>query len=225
MVCPEVGISKTRQFILENSPTPYALMFDDDMNFGVRDKNLKLSPCSPKDMKNLFSLLSGWLDEGLIHVGISQRFGNNRIEEDYTEITRMNNAYAYNAKTMRKLKKKKGIGFDWLDEKYGRVVGMEDFSLTLKLLSLGYKNRVTYKYCWSQRQSGDDGGCAMYRDSASQKEDVFVIAKEFPGIVKPTQKTSKVLWKGFDSKTRWDVTIQWKKSFKTGLTKKITEFI
>jgi len=221
--CPLKGISKTRQWILENSIYPYALMLDDDMQFDVR-ANGKLVRCGSKDLKRMFDLLLNWLEDGFVHVGISQRFGNNRIDEDFIDVTRMNNAYGYDVRKMKELKRKYGIAFDYLERKHKRRLVMEDFQVTLSLLQLGYANRVTYQYCWSQKQSGDEGGCSLYRTSEMQHISAHLIAKEFPGYAKPVQKESKVQWKGFDSKTRTDLQIQWKKIFKTGRKKKITEY-
>lgn len=214
--CPEVGICKTRQWIIENCEEKFSLMLDDDMNFHIRDKNLKLQRCSPKEFINMIRLLEGWLEEGIIHVGISQRFGNNRIEEDYTEITRMNNAYAYNCKKMIELKEKHNVSFNYLENKHGKQLVMEDFLVTLSLLQLGFKNRVAYKYAWDQKESGADGGCSLYRTSQMQAESAVLLARKFPGFVRVVKKKSSKPWKGFDSKVRTDVIIQWKKIFNMG---------
>lgn len=215
ILCPEEGICKTRQWIIENSREKYALMFDDDMSFARRNEDMKLKRCKNSDIVAMVKLLESWLEEGLIHVGISQRFGNNRVEEDYMEITRMNNAYAYNCKEMVRLKKQYDIGFDTLEKKYKKRLVMEDFFVTLSLLQFGFKNRVTYEFAWSQDQSGAEGGCSLYRNSRMQEESAKILAREFPKIVNVVKKESKTKWGGFDSKIRTDVVIQWKKSFKS----------
>ncbi len=218
VVAPVHGIAATRQWIIDNSKDKYALMLDDDMKFDVR-KGKKLKACSDRDFINMFHLLEKWLEQGFIHVGISQRFGNNRIEEDYKDVTRMNNAYAYNCKKMRKLKKKHGIAFDKLEKETDQRLVMEDFQITLDLLTRGYPNRVTYLYCWAQKQSGDAGGCSLYRTSAMQRESALLISKRFPGLARVVEKESKVQWKGFDSLIRTDLQIQWKKAFETSQNK------
>lgn len=223
IMCPEKGICKTRQWIIENSKKKYALMLDDDMNFHIRNKELKLRRCKPKEFTNMVRLLEGWLEEGIIHVGVSQRFGNNRVEEDYTEITRMNNAYAYNCKKMIELKEKHNVSFDYLENKYNKQLVMEDFLVTLSLLQLGFKNRVTYKYAWNQDQSGAGGGCSLYRTSQMQKESAIALAKKFPKYVSVVKKESSKPWKGFNSKVRTDVVVRWLKAFKR--SDGITNFI
>ncbi|MHA2366941.1 MAG: GREB1-related protein, partial [Candidatus Hodarchaeales archaeon] len=128
----EQGIANVRQWIMENAQSKYVMFLDDDMNFGVRAEGTKLRNATRKDMDDLFILLLRWLRGGLTHVGISQRAGNNRISDDFVEITRMNNAYAYNVKEFLN----NGI-------KFNRLKVMEDFDVTLSLLKKGIKNRVT----------------------------------------------------------------------------------
>ena len=221
LVCPENGICKTRQWIIENSKTKYALILDDDLRFQVRrGKNLKLKNFGKNTFNSMVELLTSWLNEGLVHVGISQRFGNNRIEEDFKEKARMNNAYAYNCKEMIKLKEKHNVAFDYLEKKYNKQLVMEDFFVTLSLLQLGYKNRVTFKYCWNQDQSGSSGGCSEYRSAKMQKESAIILSKEFPKYVRIVEKKSAIDWKGIGD-TRTDVVISWIKAFrrKDGISK------
>src|SRR3989304_3082919 len=61
------GISATRQWILENSLGKYAMMIDDDQSFAVR-KDGKLPKYAEEDIVGMHSLLTSWLEEGLIHV-------------------------------------------------------------------------------------------------------------------------------------------------------------
>ena len=211
--CPKKGISKTRQWIIENSKYKYALMLDDDINFHIRNKKLKLRRCSQKEFIGMVVLLENWLKEGFIHVGISQRFGNNRIPEDAKEIGRMNNAYAYNCEEMIKIKEGHNIGFDSLENKYKKQLVMEDFFVTLSLLRLGYKNKITYKYSWNQNMSGGEGGCSLYRTAEMQAESAKILQIEFPRVVRVVEKKSSVIWKGIDTAKRKDVVIQWKKAF------------
>jgi len=221
--CPEKGIARTRQWILEKSSARYALMIDDDMQFGIR-KEGKLPNCTKSDMGQLFRLLQRWLQAGIVHVGVSQRFGNNRVEESSVNVTRMNNVYAYNCAVMKDLKRSHNIGFHWLEEQNPEATVMEDFAVTLHLFKLGYANRVTYDFCWSQKQSGMEGGCSSYRTYDAQKASAFEIAKHFPGIAIPVEKEAKVEWKGIGFK-RWDLRIMWKKAFEQRVTKSIRRFI
>lgn len=214
LLCPVEGIAKTRQWILENCNEKYAFMIDDDMAFQYRDRDMKMHKCKDKNFINMINLLEDWLDEDIVHVGVSHAFGNNRVKDDYIEIGRMNNAYAYNCLKMKIIKDKHNIGFDSFENKYNKRLVMEDFYLTLSLLKWGYKNRITYKYTWSQKQSGAEGGCSLYRNSEMQKESANLLAKEFPELVVVKTKKSSKKWSGFDSEIRTDVNILWKKCYK-----------
>ncbi len=200
---PVTGIAETRQWILENAESRYVLFLDDDMSFSYRYSGTKMKKSSPKEVKKMLSLLEEWLSEGFVHVGISARGGNNRVEAEYTEITRMNNSYAYNVEKYLKT----GIRFD-------RLKVMEDFDVTLSLLEKGFPNRVTYQYAWGQRKSGDAGGCSLYRTAEVQKKAAHALSKLHPGLVKVIQKECKKVWTGIDSKYRTDVIISWKKAYK-----------
>ena len=230
VTCPLKGIGATRQWILEqcfdNGFCKFAFMFDDDMKFGVRDSSMSIKDCSGKDILDMVLLLRSWLEAGFVHVGVSQRFGNNRILDSFSEITRMNNAYAFRVREIISLGRKHGIGFNELEKKYnkGKPLVMEDFHMTLRLLRLGYKNRVTYTYCWSQEKSGDVGGCSTYRDDELQKRSANFLKKEHPLFVTVLEKESKEIWGGFKFKIRTDVNISWKKSFGVDKRKKITSF-
>jgi hypothetical protein len=223
LACPEKGIAKTRQWIIDNSADRYAMMIDDDMQFGMR-KDGKLPNCIKSDMKSMFQLLESWLEAGIVHVGVSQRFGNNRVETSCIDITRMNNVYAYDTHVMRDLKKSHNIGFHWLEEQNPSATVMEDFAVTLNLFKLGYANRVTYDFCWSQKQSGMEGGCSSYRTYDAQKTSAFEIAKHFPNIAIPVEKEAKVEWKGIGFK-RWDLRIMWKKAYEMRTSKSIRRFL
>lgn len=194
------GIAAVRQWVLENSLSKYSFFLDDDMDFSMR-KGKKLVRCEEKDFKDMYDLLLSWLKEGILHVGVSQRAGNNHVEEDYVEVTRMNNAYCYDVKKYRNT----GVRFD-------RLRVMEDFDVTLSLLELGFKNRVTFKYCWGQTKSGMEGGCSTYRTAQVQDEAAKALAKLHPGLVKITIKSSKEAWEGIGTE-RTDVIISWKKAY------------
>lgn len=198
------GIAATRQWIMENAQEDYIIFLDDDMSFHVRTMGVKLEPATHEDIIEMIRLLTSWLDGGFLHVGISQRAGNNRVTEAYTEITRMNNAYAYNRKAFLT----SGARFD-------NTVVMEDFDATLTLLKAGYPNRVTYQYTWSQVKSGMAGGCSTYRTFEVQKEAALALAKKFPGLVRVVQKEAGQEWEGV-GKTRYDVVISWKEAYAQG---------
>jgi hypothetical protein len=199
LVCPD-GIGPTRQHILENAPTAGVVMLDDDMYFSRRvnpDSGAPLERC--KDLNPLFAWISDQLDAGFIHGGISARQGNNHIHYPVVDCIRVNNAHFFNAHSYRN----SGLRFDVLPV-------MEDFYVTLSLMSFGFPNRVVYEYCWSQRGSGTKGGCSLYRTSELQAQAANELARLFPDYVKVVTKTSISGGKLF-SADRTDVNIFWRK--------------
>jgi glycosyltransferase involved in cell wall biosynthesis len=194
------GLSKKRQWMLENTNDPYIFMIDDDITFGMR-KEGKLPKCAGDDLIGLYDLLASWLDEGFIHVGISQRAFNHLEEQPWAEIGRMCTTYAYNAPAVLK----SGARFD-------RLPLQQDFDMTLQLLELGFKNRITFEYCYGQPGSGTKGGCSAYRTAALMEENAKRLATLHPGLVHVVQKKSETEWEGVGN-VRWDCNIEWKKSF------------
>jgi hypothetical protein len=200
---PAQGIANVRQWVLEQAAATgdYALFLDDDMDFQWRDGDGGLHKAGADKMEELFLLLESWLDSGFVHVGVSQRAGNNRVEEPHIDIARMNNTYAYNAKAALAAG---GV--------FNRLKVMEDFDMTLTLLRAGFPNRVSYDFCWSQGKSGAAGGCSSYRSFEVQREAAFALAKLHPGLVKVHGKQSKASWDGIGN-CRADVVISWKKAY------------
>lgn len=204
LACPLKGIAPTRQWIMENAKEDHIIMISDDLNFSKRTDSGKLVKCDDEDTNDMLELLETWLIEGLVHVGVSQRAGNNNVEEEYIENTRMNDLYGYN----RKIFLNSGVRWD-------RLPVMEDFDVTLSLLRLGYSNRVTYKYAWGQRKSGDSGGCSTYRTAKMQHESAAQLAKYHTGFVTIIRnKESKTTWENIGNE-RTDVVINWKAAYES----------
>jgi hypothetical protein len=201
MPCPLIGIGPTRQWILENSPSRGVVMFDDDMYFSFRP-----TPNEPvleriTDMMPMFSWISGQLDGGFPHGGISARQGNQHIPRKFADCIRVNNCHFFDRDLFLATK----IRFDALPV-------MEDFYVSLSLLLMGYPNRVSYHYCWSQRGSGAKGGCSLYRTSAMQADAANQLHALFPEFVKVVTKTS-ISGSGLFAGQRTDVNIAWLKAW------------
>lgn len=199
------GISKTRQWLMENCKHRYLLMLDDDMVFFHRP-NMK----SPKllKLKHIDVLLAAWhsyMNE-FAHVGLSARQGNNNEVKEIATCRRMFNAYMYDMKVINKV-----------NPVLGRLPVMEDFDLTLQLLRAGYPNGMIYKWCWNQSGSNAEGGCSQYRTNKMQAAAARKLAELHPGFVKVVEKQSKN-WQGME--TRLDVRVQWAKAYKNSQSSK-----
>lgn len=209
------GISRTREWILttlaKDQGVSWVLMVDDDMDFYHRPDPDKWHLKYARDRETMCALLGKldeWLGEGIVHVGLSARQGNNRHMDSWIDCTRMMNTYAYNTEVLGGLVQEGSV-------KLGRVPVMEDFDLTLQLLRLGYPNRVSYQYAWGQKASGAEGGCSTYRTAEVQAAAAHKLAELHPGLVKVTEKSSKSAWKG-GMETRTDVVVRWQKAYAEG---------
>jgi hypothetical protein len=198
------GIHNVRQFCLDKCETQYMFLIDDDMTFFNRiPESTKLEKMSDLIINKAFQEMIDSLEEYPL-VGMSARQGNNHVAEDYREATRQMNFHGVDVAEFRKL----GLRFD------GQEV-MEDFHLTLSLLSLGIPNKVFYKYCWNQIGSGESGGCSSYRTWEVQKRCAEQLAAKFPDFVTVVKKKTTSTWKEFGE--RYDVRVQWKKAYEKGV--------
>ncbi len=202
IACGEkVGLSKKRDWVLDNSVDVKFLLLDDDMGFSVRDSELKLKKATHTDVDSMFELLDYWLTE-YAHVGVSQRMGNNRVIDDHVDVARMTNVMAFRQDICH------DVGF-----RFGIIPVMSDFHAVLSLLEAGFPNRVSYKYAYNQGRSGDSGGVSEYRTYDVIKEGALTLARLHPGVVRVVAKKSKADWDNI-GKVRTDVNISWKKAYK-----------
>lgn len=198
-------IGATRKFITKLQSVGNIVMLDDDLQFyrrkpdGYLEGNLGDIQAQRKITGEALSLVSKTLSQGFAHCGISAREGNNRVSADYVDCTRMLRLLAYDAYKLKHL----GIKFD-------RISLMEDFDVTLQLLTKGCPNRVFYNYAQGQRVSNESGGCSSYRVPELQTESAHKLKQNFPDFVDVVQKETKVAWGGG---TRTDVRIKWKKAY------------
>ncbi len=203
VICPKKGIGPTRQYIVEClSKDKNIIMCDDDMTFFYRKdlSKTQLTKCGPSDITNMVNDIKH-LMFFYNHGGVSARQGNNNVVgENYKENTRINNFHFINCRKLND----EGIRFDELEV-------MEDFHVTLSMLTRGYKNACLYRYCWNQRGSGAEGGCSSYRTKEVQAIAANKLKEAFPNYVTVVEKDTKGVGV-FDGK-RKDVRIQWKKAY------------
>lgn len=226
MSCPVRGIGPTRQWVLDNSSADIIILADDDMYFSYRPDpaDIKLERCT--DLDSMIALIERCVADGFLYGGLSARQGNNHVDGSkprqgvidrghmFTDCQRaMNFHYLHREKVL-------ATGAKFADSyDYPQKV-MEDFYITLQLLTKGYPNRVIYSYCWNQQGSGASGGCSTYRNSELQKSWCEFLASKFPAFVKVITKESKSTsqaWK--ELKVRTDVQIQWWKAYQSAKVK------
>lgn len=215
LVLPEriQTISPTRQYLAEYAARrdiDKICMLDDDLIFYKRKAptdnttlSYSLLDCEEHELREIFQLLSDWLDI-YPHCGISAREGNNHVEKEYVEVTRMMRCLAYRTDVLRDFR------FDRLDIK-------EDFDITLQLLRAGHPNRVSFDYAHGQAKgSGATGGCSTFRDHEMMRRCSEELAALHPGLVRVVQKQTKG---SFGGGTRTEVVCYWQRAYKEGLSR------
>jgi hypothetical protein len=207
--CPVSGIAAVRQWVLDECPEPFVCFLDDDMRFSRRDGRTskgthRLRRASRDEVGEMLDLLEGWLAGGFVHVGVSAANQNWYAEAPWAEVTRMNNAYAYDVGAVAAL----GARFD-------RLPVMEDFDMTLQLLRLGLPNRVSYEFAWGQRGSNLPGGCSTYRTNDMQAEGAHGL-RRLHGADLVTLVRAKKDWPGMPR--RQEVRISWRRAYEQALS-------
>ena len=202
-------IASTRQWALEyfKDEYKYIWMMDDDLVYLTRNADNKLVKSKRSDIKSMFFLMREQVDKYKF-VGISTRLGNNRVEEDFKDVTRSTQSYCMCSETILK----NNITF----APYPELIG-EEFHVILSLLNLGFANRVIFKYSQADRGgSNASGGCSVYRNNEVQKKAAYWLSNAHPEVTVKA-KASKA-WKDMDGKGadnyRVDFNIGWKSAFK-----------
>jgi len=206
-----MGITNKRQFILEQCKDighTKVLMLDDDLVFAVRrvDNPTLFLPATAEDILRAVKEMDTLLDRHP-HVGFGHREGGNRRPENYLYNTRMMRALGFNVADML-----------YQPFKINDVELMEDFYVTLKLLTSGYTTACINWIVTNQKGSGTAGGCSAYRTSLMQAQAALALKRAFPDFVEVVTKETKGAWGGGE---RVDVRIQWKRAAEYGASKKV----
>lgn len=210
--CAKRGIAEVRQWAIttfaKRIKVDCILMLDDDLKFYIRP-DVEKPPLIYATKKQVGVLLNRMAREAMkknyFACGLSLRQGNNHQLTSTCENMRMCNAYALNTTVINKEK-----------IRFNEMVVMEDFYVTLGMLTRGYKNKMIFDHCQGQAISNAEGGCSTYRTAAVQKEAAHKLKDHFPDFV--TVVTKKSLWKDMEGRT--DVRVQWKKAYNLGLSKR-----
>lgn len=203
----DIGLK--RQWILEQCPTEICYMMDDDMRFRRRVdrnnmENTSVIKSEPEYLHNAILEIVELCSPDVPMVGISPSFGqqNHRCEFEFNK--RLFGNFALHKPTILSL-----------PQKFSSLPLMEDFYVTLGILTSGRQNAMACHIIWDQaRGSGANGGCTTFRTLEAQTEAAKRLVQEFPQFVKLRDKQTKGMGKTVDC------TIQWKKAYQYGLTKR-----
>lgn len=208
LVCPVQGrLARVRQWLMENSPTRYAIVMDDDLVFQKRrydDPGKFMSGVlTGGELDEMFDRLRKMLDQ-VPMVGIDARSGGNRSPVPVALNSRMFGVLSFDTEVFLKEK------FD-----FDRVTVMEDFDVMLQHLRRGYYTAKLTTHCKGDvGGSNSEGGCSVYRDADTQTTSangLHALHQDFVTVV----EKSAASWGG-GLTTRTDVRISWAKAFKAG---------
>ena len=177
-------------------------MLDDDLVFATRreDEPTKFRDSTVGEVTALFNDVESRLGR-YASVGLATREGGNRDIENYAYDTRLLRFLAYRTDIL----KKHSIRFD-------QIGVMEDFYVSLSLLTNGYGNCKINHMVQNQNGSGLIGGCSQYRDWKVQADAAHTLHAKFPKFVRVAKKRTKDNWCADANGERTDVTVYWKKA-------------
>lgn len=199
------GIAKTRDWIIRQAhliQERHVCMLDDDLDFAVRrtDEPGKFKAATLQDIHVMMHNIQHEMGN-YHHVALAAREGGNRRVDPKYENGRAMRATAWDVRTLIN----EGIKF----EEYPL---MEDFGVTLELLTRGYPNLIINRWVHNQSGSAAPGGCSTLRTQQTQSAAAEHLYERFPKFVALVQKEG---WNGA-TENRLDVRIQWKRAYEYG---------
>lgn len=195
-------LGPTRKTIYEWKEDEKIVLLDDDLDFYIREDPNDWHLTTPRyqDMHDMFDLVDCSLDE-YMHVSLSGREGNNRIEEYSVENVRYMRFLAYRTDHPRHVQ-------------HGRIDGMSDFDVNLQLLKSGYPSLVFYRFAQGQPGTQTPGGCSIDRTMIRHEREVdFMCIEHAPYVTKVQKKNVS----GGEFGTRPEVKVAWKQAFQSGV--------
>lgn len=174
-------------------------MMDDDLSIEGRTEDGRLLRSGATDdvLIEEFWRMADWLSPMVPQVGISHRPQNIHVEDSYAEVGRCMYAFGFYLPIALKV------------IEFGRVSRREDMDYTLQLLLAGYKNRLNYQICVSDRgYDADDGGCTDERTLEESNREAELLAEMYPGLVRVVERDYNT------SMPRKEVVVSWQKAYK-----------
>lgn len=185
---------------------PFFVMLDDDLRFFMRrqDDPTKFVRATHEEQITIFDDIERQLSAGFAQVSMLAREGANRITTKYMDNYRPLRVYAYDVRKLEQYK----VRFD-------QCGTMDDFDVTLQLLTKGERNRVISYAIHNQPGSNTPGGAAEYRTMDTHAQSAHKLKSRFPDFVTVVTKTTTTpnAWGGME---RTDVRIAWKQAAKHG---------
>jgi hypothetical protein len=164
-------IGKTRQWILEQSSSPYVGQLDDDLSFYKRDEGNKSKRHKLPDCGGFLDLMEKWLKEGDVFCGLSNSYMSHTKPEEY-----------FYGKPSHSL----FVNRDYLSLKkisYSDMDYFEDFHVPISVLESGKRLRYTGEYIAIEKKANAPGGCSIGRTAQKNREAMFKLRDLHPEYV------------------------------------------
>ncbi len=164
-------IGKTRQWILDQSPSIYVGQLDDDLSFYQRDKNVKTKKHKLGHCGDFLDLMEKWLREDDVFCGLSNAYMSHTKPEEY-----------YYGKPSHSL----FVNKEYLalkNIKYSDMRYFEDFHVPISILESGRRLRYTGEYIATERKANASGGCSIVRTAQKNREAMCELQNLHPKYV------------------------------------------
>lgn len=214
VACPKMNIGETRDWILDFATKRgdrFIMMMDDDFKIQKRRDDdctpsgvPKITDATPAEVDEAFAWVEATLKE-VPHCSFGARSLSPDVKGDYKEPMKMLWSLAYDLKVVNAIGARFCKGMK-------QPSTMEDYNITLQLLTKGYPNRVSLVWRMGGAQANSKGGCSTWRTTPIQTASAHALKKLFPEFVDLRKKKE---WQGMEQ-GMMDVTIQWVKALKAG---------
>lgn len=197
------GIGEKRNWIMAHAKKngfKRIVMLDDDLTLQKRRDDMKITNLEGKEFHEAFK----WMDDTLkkyAHATFGMRFLGYADTAEVKEGARAVYVLGYNVKQFFEAKADFTKGLP-------NPPNMEDFHVTLHLLTRGYPNLLSLVYRCSPYGSNLAGGCSVDRNAEDLARSAKRLTELYPGLVKLRAK------KGWYDEEHTDVTVQWQKALK-----------
>jgi len=210
-------IAATREWIFNEFKDCRHMVFDDDLEFVVKEPNPAETPkwlsrkFTDEDFRDAFDLVDEWMDEGIAFGGLLPAWVIPDVNQwPVRENQRMMTNWFFNGPLIPR------------DLEWCRVDSGEDFDINLQLLTRGFKNRVSAKYMVTCSATQSAGGCSTWRDLELHNECQKKLQEMWPDFISVKEKdVTSGPWKG---KKKLAVTIQHKKAYESSQVNSLEDF-
>jgi hypothetical protein len=165
------SISKTRQWILEQAPTPYVGQFDDDLTFYKRDPVVKTKNHKQADCGEFLDLMEKWLQEGDVFCGLSNSFMSHTNDSEYFYGKPSHCSF---------------VNRDYMAKhqiRYDAIRYFEDFHVPLSVVESGHRLRYTGEHIAVEKKANAPGGCSITRTAENNRAAMVRLAELHPKYV------------------------------------------